>query len=139
MAHLEWLILGYLKTEHRPVPNNDSFYIIEDTLLGWVLHLDALDRKQVDTMLAPLLIGEEESDNEDLADDEIVQKIRQLDERRRTLNERRAQIQAKPAEEPNIIDLVEVINGGQRDQEDEEDEEDKELAEENQDANAENN
>ena len=139
MAHLEWLILGYLKAEHRPVPNNESFFIIEDTLLGRVLHLDALDCKQVDTMLAPLLIGEGESDDEDLADDEIIEKLRQLDERRRTLNERRAQIQAEPAEEPNIIDLVKVINRGQGDQEDEEDEEDKELAEENQDANAENN
>ena len=99
------------------------------------MHLDALDRKQCDVMLAPLLIGEEETDDEDLADDEIVEKIRQLDVRKRTLNERRAQLGADQAEEPNIIDLVEVVNGGQGDQE-EENEEDGELAEENQDASA---
>ena len=68
----------------------------------------------------------------------LFKKLCQLDERR-TLNERRAQIQAEPAEQPNIIDLVEVINRGQGDQEDEEDKEEEELAEESQDANAENN
>ena len=55
------------------------------------------------------MIGEEETDDEDLADDEIVEKIRQLDERKRTLNERRAQLQAGQAE---VIDLVEVVDGG---------------------------
>ena len=58
-----------------------------------------------------------------------------LKKEKRTLSERRAQIRAKQAEEPNIVDLVEVVNGGQ---EDEEDEEDGELAEENQEANADN-
>ena len=133
MARLEQLILYFIRTEIRSVPGNESFYIIKNTGLGRVMQLDALDRKQCDVVLAPLLIGEEETDDEDLADDEIVEKIRQLDERKRTLNERRAQLQAGQAE---VIDLVEVVDGGQGDQE--EDEEDGELAEQNQDAGADN-
>ena len=93
------------------------------------MQLDAFDRRQCDVVLAPLLIGEEETDDEDLADDEILERIRQLDERKRTLNERRAQRQAGQAE---VIDLVEVLNGEQINQE--ENEEEAELAEQNQDA-----
>ena len=75
-------------------------------------------------------------DDKDLADDEITEKISQLDERVRSLNQRRAHIRNEPAEEPQIVDMVEVIDG---DQGDEEDEEDEELAEENQAANGEDN
>ena len=87
-------------------------------------------------MITPLLIEDDESDDEDLADDKITEKICQLDERVRSLNQRRAQIRNEPAEQPQIVDMVEIIDGGQGDKEDEEDEE---LAEENQAANAEDN
>ena len=123
------MILHYLRQEHRSVPGNENFFIIKNTGLGRVMQLDAFDRRQCDVVLAPLLIGEEETDDEDLADDEILERIRQLDERKRTLNERRAQRQAGQAE---VIDLVEVLNGEQINQE--ENEEEAELAEQNQDA-----
>ena len=136
IARLEWLVLNYLKAVHKPDPDNGSFYILENTTLGQVLQLAALDRKQLDVMIAPLLVGDNNSEDEDLADIEITERIRQLDERVRSLNQRRSQITNGPAEEPHIVDLVEVINGGQGVEEDGEDEE---LAEENQAANAEDN
>ena len=67
--------MRYMRQIHKPDPQNASFYILENTTLGTVLQLDALDRKQLDVMIAPLLIDENESEDEDLADEEIMEKI----------------------------------------------------------------
>ena len=130
MIRLEWLVGKYIRQVHKPDPQNASFHILENTTLGTVLQLDALDRKQLDYMLAPLLLDKYESDDEDLADDEIAAKIQQLNERIRGLDHRRHQI--GQAEQPQVVDLVQVNNGENQD------DNDRELNEENQNEDANN-
>ena len=124
MIRLEWLIGKYIRQVHKPDPQNASFYILEKTTLGTVLQLDALDRKQLDVMLVPLLLNEYESDDKDLADDEITEKIQQPNQTIRGLDHRRRQV--GEAEQPQIVDLVQVNNGENQD------DNDGELDEENQ-------
>ena len=52
IARLEWLILSYMKIVHKPDLNNATFFILENTTLGQVLQLDAIDRKQIDVMIS---------------------------------------------------------------------------------------
>ena len=76
VIRLEWLVWKYMHEFHNPDPENASFYEISGTTLGNVMELDALERKQLDVMLAPLIIKEntEDEDNK-LAADEIVKRI----------------------------------------------------------------
>ena len=53
------------------------------------MELEAVDRKQLDVMLAPLIIKvNTEEEEEELAADEVTERIDQLKERIRILNER---------------------------------------------------
>ena len=73
VIRLEWLILKYMHQFHNPDLENSSFYDINGTTLGNVLQLNALDRNQLDVMLAPLLINKNtEEEDAKLAADEVV-------------------------------------------------------------------
>ena len=94
---------------HNSDPENPSFYEINNTVPGNVLQLDALDRKQLDVMLAPLIIDENKSEDDKLAEDEVVERIQQLNERIRVLNERRG-LNGQLDQPQNIADMVQDNN-----------------------------
>ena len=67
-------------------------------------------------MLAPLLLDKYKSDDKDLADDEITEKIQQRNKRIRGLDHRRHQV--GQAEQPQIVDIVRVNNEENQDDDD---------------------
>ena len=60
--------------------------------LGNVMEIDAVDHKQLDVVLAPLIVEENTEDSDDnLEEDELIERINQLRERKRMLIDRQVQ------------------------------------------------